>query len=69
LQAKVLHGWPDNSFKIILDILQEFMPEGVNLPGSYYEAQKILALIVVCYSEMKTSILMYVYFARNLVER
>lgn len=41
LQAKVLHGWPDNSFQTILDILQEFMPEGVNLPSSYYEAQKL----------------------------
>ncbi|KAK9951448.1 hypothetical protein M0R45_006889 [Rubus argutus] len=79
LQAKVLHGWPDNSFQTILDILQEFMLEGVNLPSSYYEAQKLTEDLGFTYntvdacpnscmlSEMKTSILMHVYSARNLV--
>ncbi|XP_004295827.1 PREDICTED: uncharacterized protein LOC101302054 [Fragaria vesca subsp. vesca] len=42
LQAKVLHGWSDNSLKTLLEILEEAMPEGVQLPKSYYEAQKIV---------------------------
>ncbi|CAN1777145.1 hypothetical protein LINPERHAP1_LOCUS13928, partial [Linum perenne] len=42
LQAKVLHGWSDNSLKTLLEILDEAMPEGARLPKSYYEAQKIV---------------------------
>ncbi|XP_062028723.1 uncharacterized protein LOC133744669 [Rosa rugosa] len=41
LQAKVLNGWTDKSFKDLLDICNESMPEGVNLPNSYYQAQKL----------------------------
>ncbi|XP_040369295.1 uncharacterized protein LOC121051221 [Rosa chinensis] len=41
LQAKVLHGWIDKSFKTLLEIAKESMPEGVQLPNSYYEAQKL----------------------------
>ncbi|XP_040362000.1 uncharacterized protein LOC112165422 [Rosa chinensis] len=41
LQAKVLHGWTDKSFKTLLEIAKESMPEGVQLPKSYYEAQKL----------------------------
>ncbi|CAN1784573.1 hypothetical protein LINPERHAP1_LOCUS16616 [Linum perenne] len=42
LQAKVLHGWSDNSLKTLLEILEEAMPEGTQLPKSYYEAHKIV---------------------------
>ncbi|XP_040367423.1 uncharacterized protein LOC112178107 [Rosa chinensis] len=41
LQAKVLHGWTDKSFKTLLEIAKESMPDGVQLPKSYYEAQKL----------------------------
>lgn len=41
LQAKVLHGWTDGSFKTLLEIAEESMPEGVQLPNSYYDAQKL----------------------------
>ncbi|XP_024163775.1 uncharacterized protein LOC112170678 [Rosa chinensis] len=41
IQAKVLNGWTDKSFKDLLDICNESMPEGVNLPNSYYQAQKL----------------------------
>ncbi|XP_040364493.1 uncharacterized protein LOC121050025 [Rosa chinensis] len=39
--VKVLNGWTDKSFKDLLDICNESMPEGVNLPNSYYQAQKL----------------------------
>jgi len=42
LQAKSLHGWTDTSFKELLEIFNETMPEGVNLPRSYYEAEKLV---------------------------
>ncbi|CAN0918590.1 hypothetical protein LINGRAHAP2_LOCUS30957 [Linum grandiflorum] len=42
LQAKVIHGWSDNSLKNLLEILEEVMPQGALLPKSYYEAQKIV---------------------------
>lgn len=69
LQAKVLHGWTNSSFKTLLEIAKESMPEDVQLPNSYYEAQKLTedlgfsymtidammhTLIAVCCLEMKT---------------
>ncbi|XP_050386122.1 uncharacterized protein LOC126802526 [Argentina anserina] len=42
LQAKVLHGWSDNSFKTLLGILEESMPDETILPKSFYEAQKLV---------------------------
>ncbi|KAL6198629.1 hypothetical protein ACLB2K_028418 [Fragaria x ananassa] len=41
LEPKVSNGWFDTSFKDLLDIFDETMPEGVNLPKSYNEAQKL----------------------------
>ena len=41
LDAKVEHSWTDTSFKELLQILEECLPEGANLPKSYYEAQKL----------------------------
>ncbi|KAL6210816.1 hypothetical protein ACLB2K_016048 [Fragaria x ananassa] len=42
LQAKVLHGWSDNFLKTLLEILEEAMSEGVQVPKLYYEAQKMV---------------------------
>ncbi|KAL6141935.1 hypothetical protein ACLB2K_060221 [Fragaria x ananassa] len=41
LEVKVSNGWSDTSFKDLLDIFEESMPEGVNLPKSYNEAHKL----------------------------
>nr|XP_027086532.1 uncharacterized protein LOC113708268 [Coffea arabica] len=33
---------PDSVFNTLLDLLRQALPEGVNLPNSYYEAKKIM---------------------------
>lgn len=42
LQIKCLGGWSDSSFTLILNLLKESFPEGVQLPKNYYETTKIL---------------------------
>ena len=41
LHLKVLSGWTNKSFSMLLELLNEAFPEGVKLPKSYYEANKI----------------------------
>lgn len=38
LHMKVLNHWTDKSIDMLLDLLREAFPEGVNLPKKYYEA-------------------------------
>ncbi|KAK8933896.1 hypothetical protein KSP39_PZI015965 [Platanthera zijinensis] len=40
LQGKTMHGWTDVSFTWLLESLIDAFPN-INLPKSYYEAQKI----------------------------
>ncbi|TXG71913.1 hypothetical protein EZV62_000492 [Acer yangbiense] len=41
LHLKVLSGWTNKSFTLLLELLKEAMPSEVKLPSSYYDAQKI----------------------------
>ncbi|KAK9097357.1 hypothetical protein Sjap_022854 [Stephania japonica] len=41
LHLKVLSGWTDKLFTMLLELLKKSYPEGVKLPSSYYEANKI----------------------------
>ncbi|XP_038707717.1 uncharacterized protein LOC120002932 [Tripterygium wilfordii] len=41
MHTKVLSGWTDKSFTILLELLNEAFPEGVKLAKSYYEARKL----------------------------
>ena len=41
LHIKVLCGWTNKSFTMLLELLNDAFPEGVKLPKSYYEANKI----------------------------
>ncbi|XP_073102502.1 uncharacterized protein [Elaeis guineensis] len=41
LHLKVLSGWTDKSFTLLLELLNDAFPEGVCLPNSYYQANKI----------------------------
>ncbi|KAI9186915.1 hypothetical protein LWI28_022235 [Acer negundo] len=41
LHLKVLSGWTNRSFTLLLELLKEAMPSEVKLPSSYYDAQKI----------------------------
>ena len=42
LQLKAAHGWTDKSFKQLLDLLKDMLPEGNQVAGSIYEAKKII---------------------------
>ncbi|KAK9088931.1 hypothetical protein Scep_028013 [Stephania cephalantha] len=41
LSFKVMSGWTDKSFTLLLELLIEAFPEGVRLPNSYYKANKM----------------------------
>ncbi|TYJ99784.1 uncharacterized protein E5676_scaffold896G00240 [Cucumis melo var. makuwa] len=42
MHIKVLNRWSDKSFDMLLELLNEAFPNGVELPVSYYEAKKRL---------------------------
>jgi hypothetical protein len=42
LQLKVDHGWSNKSFKHLLDVLRDMLPEGNQIAESVYEAKKII---------------------------
>ncbi|KAK9144547.1 hypothetical protein Sjap_004450 [Stephania japonica] len=41
LKLKVMSGWTDESFTMLLELLEEAFPEGTQLPNSYYKANKM----------------------------
>jgi hypothetical protein len=42
LQLKTDHGWSNKSFKHLLDVLRDMLPEGNQIAESVYEAKKII---------------------------
>jgi len=42
LQLKATHHWTDRSFKALLDLLHDMLPEGNEIPRSTYDAKKII---------------------------
>jgi hypothetical protein len=42
LQLKADHGWSNKSFKHLLDVLRDMLPEGNQIVESVYEAKKII---------------------------
>jgi hypothetical protein len=45
LQLKADHGWSNKSFKHLLDVLRDMLPEGNQITGSVYEAKKIICTL------------------------
>ncbi|XP_062013496.1 uncharacterized protein LOC133729885 [Rosa rugosa] len=43
LHLKVLCGWTNKSLDLLLELLKSSYPDGVSLPDSFYEAQKLTA--------------------------
>ncbi|KAG8377405.1 hypothetical protein BUALT_Bualt08G0029600 [Buddleja alternifolia] len=41
LQLKALCGWTNKSIDLLLELLKDSFPDGVNIPANYYETQKI----------------------------
>ena len=42
LQLKATHHWTDRSFKALLDLLHDMLPEGNEIPKSTYDTKKII---------------------------
>ncbi|KAK0588832.1 hypothetical protein LWI29_006026 [Acer saccharum] len=42
MHIKVLNHWSNKSFDMLIQLLNEVLPDGKNIPTSYYEAKKIL---------------------------
>jgi hypothetical protein len=42
LQLKADHGWSNKSFKHLMDVLRDMLPEGNQIAESVYEAKKII---------------------------
>ena len=45
LHIKLLGGWTDKSFDLILDLFNEVLPKGSTLPKNYYEIKKLIKSI------------------------
>ena len=42
LHIKLLGGWTDRSFDLILDLFNDVLPKGSTLPRNYYETKKLI---------------------------
>jgi hypothetical protein len=42
LQVKADHGWSNKSFKHLLDVLRDMLPEGNQIAESVYEGKKLI---------------------------
>lgn len=42
LQLKANNGWSDNSFKALLDLLRDILPQGNLVPRTVYEAKQVI---------------------------
>ena len=45
LHLKLLGGWTDRSFNLLLDLLNDALPEGSTLPRNFHEAKKLVKSI------------------------
>ena len=46
---KCLNGWSNKSFTMLLELLNEALPEGETLPSNYYETKKVLCELCLHY--------------------
>ena len=49
LHIKLLGGWTDRSFNLLLDLLNDALPEGSALPKNFYEAKKLVKTVGIGY--------------------
>jgi len=52
LHLKLLGGWTDRSFNLLLDLLNDSLPEGSTLPRNFHEAKKLVKSIVTGYQSI-----------------
>lgn len=52
MNIKVMYKWSDNSFKMLLKLLHEVLPEGNNCPKSYYDTRKLLCDLGLGYEQI-----------------
>ena len=49
---KGLYGWSDSGFSVLLEVLNEILPNDNSLPKSMYEARKIMKLLGLDYEKI-----------------
>lgn len=42
LQLKSMNNWSEKSFNMLLELFKEALPEGANIPNSFYEVKKVV---------------------------
>lgn len=42
LHIKLINGWSNKSFNMVLELFKDTLPDGEMLPKSHYEAKKVL---------------------------
>lgn len=52
LHTKLLGGWSDKSFNLLLDLLNDALPEGSTLPRNFHEAKKLVKSIGIGYTSI-----------------
>jgi hypothetical protein len=52
LHIKLLGGWTDRSFDLLLDLLADALPKGSALPKNYHEAKKLVKSVGVEYTSI-----------------
>jgi hypothetical protein len=52
LHIKLLGGWTDRSFDLLLDLLADALPKGSALPKNYHEAKKLVKSVGVGYTSI-----------------
>ena len=52
LHLKLLGGWTDRSFNLLLDLLNDALPEGSALPRSFHEPKKLVKSIGIGYNSI-----------------
>jgi hypothetical protein len=48
LKLKASHGWSDNSFSELLNLLAKLLPKPNTLPTGTYKAKKLMSIVLRC---------------------
>ena len=65
IHMKCLNGWSNKSFTMLLELLNEALPEGDNFPSNYYKVKKILRDLGLDYKKIDACPQNYMLFTKE----
>jgi hypothetical protein len=68
MQLKADHGWSNKSFKHLLDVLRDMIPEGNQIEKCVYEAKKIICPLGIEVEKIHACKNSYVLFRRDYTD-